>query len=52
VVKAMILDGLGLVSAPLYLFGKFFEGKATDHLLGQGVKAEQINDDLWSCGVD
>jgi hypothetical protein len=27
-VKAMILNGLGLVSAPLYLFSKFFEGKA------------------------
>jgi hypothetical protein len=26
-VKAMILNGLGLVSAPLYLFSKFFEGK-------------------------
>ena len=24
VVKAMILNGLGLVSAPLYLFSKFF----------------------------
>jgi transposase len=23
-VKAMILDGLGLVSSPLYLFSKFF----------------------------
>ena len=31
VVKAMILNGLGFVSAPLYLFGKFFEGKAIEH---------------------
>ena len=31
-VKAMLLNGLGLVSAPLYLFSKFFEGKATEHL--------------------
>lgn len=30
VVKAMILNGLGLVSAPLYLFSQFFEGKATE----------------------
>jgi transposase len=28
VVKAMILNGLGLVSAPLYLFSQYFEGKA------------------------
>ena len=34
-VKAMILNGLGFVSAPLYLFGQFFEGKATEHLLGR-----------------
>ena len=30
VVKAMILNGLGFVSAPLYLFSKFFEGKAIE----------------------
>lgn len=45
VVKAMILNGLGLVSAPLYLFSKFFEGKATEHLIGEGIKAEYLNDD-------
>ena len=39
-IKAMILNGLGLVSSPLYLFGNFFEGKATEHLIGEGVKAE------------
>ena len=45
IVKAMILNGLGFVSAPLYMFSKFFEGKATEHLLGTGITAEQINDD-------
>lgn len=44
-VKAMILNGLGLVSAPLYLFEQFFAGKATEHLLGAGVQAEHLNDD-------
>ncbi len=44
-VKAMILNGLGLVSAPLYLFEKFFVGKATEHLLGEGIRAEHLNDD-------
>ena len=29
VVKGMVVSGLGLVSSPLYLFSKFFEGKAT-----------------------
>lgn len=31
VVKAMIINGLGFVSAPLYLFSEFFTGKATEH---------------------
>jgi len=43
-VKAMILNGLGLASAPLYLFEQFFMGKATEHLLGEGVLAEHLND--------
>lgn len=45
VVKAMILNGLGFVSAPLYLFEKFFVGKATEHLLGEGIRPEHLNDD-------
>ncbi len=45
VVKAMMLNGLGFVSAPLYLFQEFFVGKATAHLLGPGIRAEHLNDD-------
>lgn len=45
VVKGMILNGLGLVSSPLYLFSRFFSGKATEHLLGEGINAEYLNDD-------
>jgi transposase len=41
----MILNGLGFVSAPLYLFEKFFVGKATEHLLGAGIRPEHLNDD-------
>jgi transposase len=44
-VKAMILNGLGFLSAPLYLFEEFFSGKATEHLIGQGVKPEHLNDE-------
>ena len=43
-VKAMIINGLGLVSAPLYLFPKFFEGKDTEHLIGEGIQPEHLND--------
>ncbi|QQE66704.1 transposase [Leptolyngbya sp. BL0902] len=31
VVKAMILKALGFLSAPLYLFSKFFESKAVSY---------------------
>ncbi len=40
VVKALILNCLGFLTAPLYLFSQFFEGKATEHLIGPGVKPE------------
>jgi len=45
VVKAIILNGLGFVAQPLYLFANFFKDKAVDHLLGSGIKAEELNDD-------
>lgn len=45
VIKAMILNGLGFLSAPLYLFGEFFVGKATEYLIGEGVLPEHLNDD-------
>jgi len=44
-VKAMILNGLGFLSAPLYLFEEFFSGKATEHLIGPGIEPEHLNDD-------
>ena len=45
VVKAIILNGLGFVSRPLYLFSQFFEDKTIEHLLGSGIKASDLNDD-------
>ncbi len=52
VVKAMILNGLGFVSAPLYLFSEFFIGKATEHLLGEGIKPAHLNDDRMGRALD
>src|SRR5918994_1961372 len=43
--KAMILNGLGFVSAPLYLFEQFFYGKATEHLIAPGIRPGHLNDD-------
>ena len=45
VVKAIILNGLGFVSKPLYLFPQFFDDIAVEHLLGKGIKPSQLNDD-------
>jgi transposase len=45
IVKAIILNGLGFVSKPLYLFPQFFRDKPVEHLLGEGIKAAEINDD-------
>ncbi len=51
-VQAMLLNGLGFVSAPLYLYAGFFEGKATEHLLGKNITAEMLNDDLLGRVLD
>jgi transposase len=44
IVKAIILNGLGFVSQPLYLFPKFFEDKAREHLLGDAILPGHLND--------
>jgi transposase len=41
----MILNGLSMMSQPLYMFPKFFELIACEHLIGAGVKSEYLNDD-------
>lgn len=45
IVKSIILNALGFVSRPLYLFTQFFNDKATEHLFGEGIVAEDFNDD-------
>jgi transposase len=52
VLKAMLLNGLGFVSAPLYLFGQFFSGKATEHLIGAGIQPSHLNDDRLGRALD
>ena len=42
--KAMIVNGLGFTTRPLYLSASFFETKAVDQLLGLGVEASSITD--------
>jgi transposase len=45
IVKAIILNGLGFLWRPLYLFPQFFEEKAIEHLLGVRIEGEDLNDD-------
>ncbi len=51
-VKAMIINGMGMISSPLYLFSKFFEGKATEHLLGEGILPKHLNDNCLGRALD
>jgi hypothetical protein len=34
------------------LFSEFFKGKALEHLLGEGIKAEDLNDDKLGRSLD
>ena len=45
IVKAIILNRLGFVSRPLYLFPQKIEEKAIEYLLGAGIEGEDLNDD-------
>jgi transposase len=44
-VKAFILNGLGFTDYRLYMVSHFFEGKPVERLIGEGIKAEDLNDD-------
>jgi len=43
-VKAMIINGLGYTSSPLYLTPKFFRHKDISRLIGSGIEAEYLNE--------
>ena len=44
-VKAMVLNGLGFVNRALYLT-PLFQDKPVERLIGEGIEAEQLNDDM------
>ena len=44
-VKSILINGLGFVSRPLYLFNQFFDDKGIKILLGEDVESDYINDD-------
>jgi transposase len=51
-VKAMILNGLGFVGRTLHIYPKYFESRPVERLLGEGIKAEHINDDALGRCLD
>ena len=51
-VKAMILNGLGFANRTLYLMPHFFKDKPIERLLGEGIKAEHLNDDTLGRAMD
>jgi len=51
-VKAMILNGLGFVNRALYLMPHYFNDKPVGRLLGEGISAEQLNDDTLGRALD
>jgi transposase len=51
-VLQMVLNGLGFVSRPLYLAPEFMAGKPVDVLIGEGLTAEDFNDDCLGRVLD
>jgi transposase len=51
-VQAMILNGLGFSSRPLYLTPEFFHNKPVDVLIGEGITADMLNDDSLGDALD
>ena len=51
-IKALILNGLGFTGRPMYLTPQFFATKPTEVLIGEGVKAEHLNENTIGRAMD
>jgi transposase len=49
---AMVLNGLGFSNRQLYLVPQFFADKPIEHLLGSGIRADDLNDDCLGRTLD
>lgn len=49
---ALVLNGLGWSNRQLYLVSQFFADKPIEHLLGPGLRAEDLNDDCLGRTLD
>lgn len=50
--KAMLLNGLGFTQQALYLTPHFFQNKPVERLIGEGVEAAHLNDDVLGRALD
>lgn len=51
-VVAMIVNGLGFTTQPLYLTSRFFKDKPLEILFGEDIKYEDFNDDALGRSLD
>ena len=51
-VASMIINGLGFMNSRLYMFPEFLENKPVDRLLGDGLIADDFNDDSLGRALD
>ena len=51
-VSAMIMNGLGFIDDRLYMFPKFLSNKPVEKLIGEGVSADDFNDDALGRCLD
>lgn len=51
-VKAMVINALGFTARALYLTPRFFDGKLTDVLVGEGIQSADLNDDCLGTALD
>ena len=51
-IKALILNGLGFTQRTLYMVSSFYSDKPIELLLGEGIKASQLNDTVLGRCLD
>ena len=51
-IKAMVINGLGFANHTLYLMPDFFEGKPVERLVGKGIEAKDLNQNLLGRTLD
>ncbi len=51
-VKAMVINGLGFANHTLYLMPEFFADKPVERLIGAGITADDLNQNLFGRSLD